>query len=268
MKEYIEIFSLNENKQLSLLTDMHHEQNLSFKQMADRCGTYPNKLKRLGKKLGLETRTRSEAQKNALDTGTIQHPTKGKERSEETKIKISDSVAVVWKELEPEEKERRRLQSKELFDSRTEVEKKDFHDKAGKAIRKTAKTGSKLEEAIFAHIVKLGYRVKKHQDHILINQKLHLDIYIPELKTAIEIDGPSHYLPIWGADALRKTQLADNQKDGMVLNSGCCMVRIRQQKNLSKSFIREVSRELTVALTEIKKQFPKAGNRYFKLGAY
>lgn len=39
-----------------------------------------------------------------------------------------------------------------------------------------------------------------------------LDIYIPELKIAFEINGPSHYVPIYGIESLRKKRKKGEQK--------------------------------------------------------
>jgi hypothetical protein len=46
-----------------------------------------------------------------------------------------------------------------------------------------------------------------------------LDIYIPSLKLGIELNGPTHYFPIYGQDVLDKTKANDEYK------RKCCQER-------------------------------------------
>ena len=75
--------------------------------LAKELGTYPNKISRALKALGVPMRDKSSAQSAALSSGRHKHPTKGKKRSEATKIKISDGMHTDWKEMDSEERERR-----------------------------------------------------------------------------------------------------------------------------------------------------------------
>ena len=52
------------------------------------------------------------------------------------------------------------------------------------------------------------------------NENLEIDLFIPALKTAIEIDGPAHFLPIWGQQSLERHIRADAQKAGLLINRG------------------------------------------------
>lgn len=47
---------------------------------------------------------------------------------------------------------------------------------------------------------------------------LEIDILIPEYKLAIELNGPIHYLPIYGDSKLKKVQMADKQKQVEIQN--------------------------------------------------
>ena len=69
---------------------LYQEEEWSTYQIAEKLGTYPNKIRRILKKNGIHLRTRSNAQKNALSSGRSSHPTAGTTMSEETKMKISD----------------------------------------------------------------------------------------------------------------------------------------------------------------------------------
>ena len=54
---------------------MYRDENKSTYEIAELLNTYPNKIRRTLKKLGCELKDRSEAQRNALQTGRINHPT-------------------------------------------------------------------------------------------------------------------------------------------------------------------------------------------------
>jgi very-short-patch-repair endonuclease len=58
-----------------------------------------------------------------------------------------------------------------------------------------------------------------------------VDIFLPEVGFAIEIDGVSHHQPVWGEEVLQKTQLADSKKNGELLNNGISVVRVRNEKS-------------------------------------
>ena len=44
------------------------------------------------------------------------------------------------------------------------------------------------------------------------NNRLEIDLYVTDLQTAIEVDGPSHFEPVWGEENLIKNQRSDKQK--------------------------------------------------------
>jgi hypothetical protein len=61
-------------------------------QIAEEQGTYPNKIRRELKRLGYTLRDKGEAMAAAIRSGRLQHPTKGKNRSETTRQKIRQSL--------------------------------------------------------------------------------------------------------------------------------------------------------------------------------
>ena len=85
MKNYTK---LSKTEKFDLLTDLYTVQQKSFADIAELCGTYANKIRRDAQALKITIRNKSEAQKNALETGKHKHPTKGSERSQRTKEKI------------------------------------------------------------------------------------------------------------------------------------------------------------------------------------
>ena len=62
MKNYTDLSDYD--KQL-LLKKYYIKENKSFQDIAEMCKTYPNKIRRDAKKLGIKRRNKSEAQKNA-----------------------------------------------------------------------------------------------------------------------------------------------------------------------------------------------------------
>mgnify|MGYP001606126201 CR=1 FL=1 len=69
----------------------------------------------------------------------------------------------------------------------------------------------------FDYLVDAGFAVQFHKQQLVSHEQLELDLYLPALGVAIEIDGPSHFLPIYGEDALMKTQLASQVKNGLLI---------------------------------------------------
>ena len=83
-------------------------------------------------------------------------------------------------------------------------QKEQMQRKRVDAIRKSAKEGSKLEKFFQEKLSQAGFNVRMHVVTIPA-ENLEIDLYIPDLKTIIEVDGPSHFLPIWGEDKLQKS---------------------------------------------------------------
>ena len=122
-----------------------------------------------------------------------------------------------------------------------------------------------MERFLLQRLTEEGLRVDFHKDHWLRNQQLQVDLFIPELRTAIEVDGPSHFKPVWGMDNLIKNQRADRQKTGLILESGLVMIRIKQDKKLSQRYQREVENSLFELLNSIRDKYPKENERYFEI---
>ncbi|MBX9836726.1 MAG: hypothetical protein K2X69_00290 [Silvanigrellaceae bacterium] len=50
------------------------------------------------------------------------------------------------------------------------------------------------------------------------------------IQIAIELDGPTHYEPIFGEEQLLKVKDADNRKNGILLTNGMSVIRIKHPK--------------------------------------
>lgn len=259
--------SLEDKEKLKLLKQLYWKFDLSWKNIADLCETYPNKVRRDAKKLGLDSRSKSQAQSLALETGRHGHPTKGKEHSEETKIQISDKVADAWDNLSDEERAKRSLDALNRWNQKTDEEIAAFRKASIEAIRVTAKEGSALEKYLLEGLIKKGFKVEFHKEQWVERERLQIDLLIPELNIAIEVDGPSHFEDIWGKDVLIKNQQRDHEKNGLLLRQGFVIIRIRQGKgSLSNKFKRDTLSNLLIEIEKISKRKPKIGNRCIILG--
>lgn len=209
--------------------------NKSFKTIAESVQSYANKIRRDAIKYGIQIRNKSEAQSNAIKTGTHKHPTKGTKRDKETKLKIGKSVMKQWLELDPQELNRRKDMARKNWESLDKDVKENILDKANKAVRESSKTGSKLEKFILNKLVGSGHRVDFHKEQVLANTRLQIDLFLPTMNLAIEIDGPSHFDNIWGDIALKRNKQYDQKKSGLITGKGFSLIRIKQISDFSET---------------------------------
>lgn len=230
---------------------MYTTENKTPTEIAEQFNTYPNKIRRLLTKRGYELKSRSEAQKIALSSGRRKHPTAGKTRTEEEKRKISKTVSDNWTALNDKEKKRRAMISKERWENMSEIKKEEMRQLSIDAIRKAGKNGSKIEQFIAKEIAKV-YALEYHKKNLVQNENLEIDIYLPDLKTIIEIDGPSHFLPIWGEEKLQKQVKADLDKNGLILSKGFNVIRVKVLRRVSIARREELVKNILVTLDNIK----------------
>lgn len=183
---------------------------------------------------GVKLRSRSESQKIVVDKKIKEgiHPTMGKHRSEEEKLAIGGSLLKYWDKNEKARKKMAKHAEKTLK-KLPKTEKVASQKKATKGIIKASRFGSKLENFLYKFLCDKGLFPKQHLN-MLENEKLEVDLYVPEHKTVIEVDGPSHYLPIWGQDKLEKQQRADKEKVGLLLSKGYNYIRLKHLQRFSK----------------------------------
>jgi very-short-patch-repair endonuclease len=248
------------------IVKMYVDQHKSTYEIAEECNTYPNKIRRILLKNGVALKTKSEAQKNAIEQGTAIHPTSGKKRTDTEKLKISSGLQKYWDNMSEELYDCRIKQAKTRWQNMSEVEKDNMLSSAIKAIQLAGKEGSKLEKYLQAELGNAGYRIEYHKKGLIVNENLEIDMYIPALKTIIEIDGPSHFLPIWGEEKLQKQIKADFHKTGLILNKGMVIIRV---KNLSDSVCLASKEKLRLdilkQLSKIEKSFPSKSERYIEI---
>jgi very-short-patch-repair endonuclease len=219
--------------------------------IADKYGTYTNKIRRLLIKEGAEIRDKSEAQKLALKSGRHKHPTEGTVRPEEFRIAISEKLKDHWGSLDDTERKRRSDLAKEQWENMEDSQKEKMRENSTKAIRVASKEGSKLEKHIFQELVNNGVAVMQHKTNLIANNKLEVDMYLPLLKTVIEIDGPAHFFPIWGQKSLDRHIRSDAEKVGLLTQQGYYLIRI---KNLVKTLSEHHKRNIVIDLLKTLQQ--------------
>lgn len=214
--------------------------------------TYANKIRRELIHYGIHIRDKADAQSIAITSGRHKHPTKGTNRSDDVKSRIGKNVSVAWENTSVAEKARRSGLAKEQWDSMSAEEKQSFRTKAARAVRESSQIGSKMERFLFAKFRSLGIVVEAHKNDLIPYTKLVADLYFPYYNTVVEIDGPAHYLDIWGEDALMRQQKDDMTKNGILTSRGFVVLRVKViKKNISKTFQEEVFTKLFATLEEI-----------------
>jgi very-short-patch-repair endonuclease len=257
---------LSDSEKQKILKELYLKDKKSFQQIAEQYDTYANKVRRDAIKYKIPIRDKSEAQKNALETGNHKHPTKGQKRDQSTKDKIGLSVLSNWKNLESAELDRRKQNAKKRWDSLSDDQKNNMIKMANSAVRDSSKTGSKLEKYLLKELLARGYKVDFHKEQALLNTKLQIDLFLPALNVAIEVDGPSHFLPVWGEDALKRNIKYDNKKSGLILGKGLVLIRIKQTSDFSPSRAKLILDDLISHIEKIKTKFPSADNRTIEIG--
>lgn len=248
MKEYS---TLSKKQKVDLIDKLYVKENKSFADIAKIYGTYPNKILRDAKSFNVPIRTKSEAQKNALKTGKHKHPTKGKERSEDIKNKIGKSVMSAWENLTESELNDRKAKAQENWSKLTEDKKLSIQKSATDAVRLASKLGSKLEHYLLRKLIDSGYAVDFHKEHTLVNTKLQIDLFVRDNNIAIEVDGPSHFAPVWGEEVLKRNITYDQKKEGLIIGKGWHLIRVQQQKDFSKTRADFLFEKLRNAIVQI-----------------
>lgn len=250
----------------SQILQRYNEDLMSIEQIAEELDTYPNKVRRALIKLGATIRSRSESQKIALEQGRSVPPMLGKKHDEETKHKIADKVHEAWANLSDEEREERRQKALDAWNNLSPAEQEQFKRVGNDAIRKTATEGSKLEKYVESLLTDEGYDIIIHKKALVQNVNLELDMLIASMRVVIEIDGPSHFLPIWGEDSLNRNIKSDNVKNGLLLKDGYCIIRVKNMKSsTTKRDMRLAGEKIMAELKRIEKAFPKKSERLIEV---
>ena len=254
------------NKYKEYIIEQYTNEKRSTYEIAQDLKTYPNKIRRTLNTLGVPLRDKSMAQTVAIESGRHEHPTKGKKRTESEKVAISNGMATYWENMEGDERERRSVLSKNQWAEMSEEARANLRKLAAEAVRRASKEGSKIEKFIHRGLTNAGYDVIFHKRGLVANDRLEVDIFVPSLKTAIEIDGPAHFLPIWGQENLERHIRSDAQKAGLLINRGFVILRVKNIiRNLSQKNMRETLASVVEQLVKIENDFPPITKRLIEI---
>jgi very-short-patch-repair endonuclease len=253
--------SMTDDQKKQFIMNEYEQKKRSFKDIADGAGTYANKIRRDAIKYNIKIRDKSEAQKNALNSGKTDHPTKGKQRSSETKKKIGLSVLQSWEQIDDDELEKRKNKARDNWNKLSDDQKQNILKEANNAVRQSSKTGSKLELYLLDGLLKNGHSVEFHKEQSLLNTKLQIDLFLPKHNIAIEVDGPSHFEPVWGDDALSRNKKYDDKKSGLILGKGLFLIRIKQSKDFSNARANIILDDLLSEIANIQKKIKTDNTR-------
>ncbi len=204
---------------------LYEEDFLSIRDIAKKYKTYPQKIMKILHTAGAKLRDHSAAQKNNLARGGS-HPTKGKPRTESSKIKISQGLKDNWDGKTDDDKQKIMAPMQKAL-SEHKQKGNDVDKKAKKELTKTKFTGSRLEQYIFNRLVSDGYKATYHVKFIMGNDNMEYDIFVSMThKIAIEIDGPTHQRAVFGEERFEKQKDADSRKDSLTLSHKTHMIRV------------------------------------------
>lgn len=230
--------------------------------IARELNTYPNRIRKDLKGYGIPLRDKSAAQSAAIKSGRHSHPTKGKERDPETKMKISASMARMWDSMDEAERERRVEIGKSQWGMMSETQKKSFKEKAAKAVRLASEEGSKLELYIFDGLSFAGYIPAFHVTY----DEFSVDMMLDSVRAVIDIHGPTHFVPIWGEERLAKTQIEDERKMKYFIDNDFVFFRVVHMAKTISEVDKSVLLDMIIKrLKLIKESFPSHDERLIQL---
>jgi very-short-patch-repair endonuclease len=237
------------------LHDLYVVQGLSTGAIGKMYGTFPNTIRRALNRHGIDTRTKSEAQKNFLVEND--HPMLGRERTTNERIAISDGIQKHWDGLTEEEADKKREEMAERakikWDWMSDEEKEASIKKMHKANREKAGSGSKNENAIANILRSRGYTIVQRTTEYSPRRAFEIDIAIPSERIAIEWDGAAHYEPIYGDEALKKTIEKDGRKNSALMEYGWKVIRVRDHSTAhSLAYCKRSAEQILRAMESIK----------------
>ena len=208
---------------------LYYEERLSMRKVAVAVDVPLATLSRFMKKHGITARSKASAQKNFLKDND--HQMKGRKHTDETKKRISHSLGDFWDSLSDEEREevKRKIGSawRRKWEAMSEQERKLMMEDLASKAKAAQGNGSRLERFIAEELRKRGYLVEERTTNYTSGKSFEIDIALPSESIAIEVDGPTHFLPIYGEEHLEQQRERDARKDELVNSAGYNMLRVQ-----------------------------------------
>ena len=208
---------------------LYEDEGQSLRRVSKALGVSLATLSRFMDRHGVIKRNKAAAQKNFLKTND--HQMKGRSHTDATKQKISHGLGEFWESLTDKETEaiKKKIGSawRRKWAAMSDNERKTMMESLASKAKEAQGTGSRLERYIAEHLKQRGYVIEERTDYYTAGKEFEVDLALPKQKIAMEIDGPTHFLPIHGEKVLQKQQERDNRKDMLILSSGYSVLRIR-----------------------------------------
>jgi very-short-patch-repair endonuclease len=253
---------MNKDKIIKLYVD----KELSTYEIAKEMNTYPNKIRRILVGSGVDLRDRSSAQKTALKHGRSKHPTKGIKKTDAQKLVLSEAMEKRWQNMSEKDRNEFSKNAKKRWEEMSEVDKTALRKKAAEGLRRSSIEGSKAEKFLYQKLMEVGYNVVLHKKGLIEGQNFEIDLFIPEIKLIIEIDGPQHFMPMFGEEHLRNYVKFDSVKNGLLLGKGYCVIRVKYLcKHISGAIKRKLWDIVSPEIKRVEKKFPPKGKRLIEL---
>jgi very-short-patch-repair endonuclease len=239
------------------------EKERSIYDIAREHNTYPNKIRREILACGYTLRDKSAAQKAAIRSGRHKHPTKGTERPLDVRLKISASMSAAWGKMSSDERRRRIEIGRANWHAIPEERREAFRRMAAVAVRETSEYGSRLERFIRDSLSGAGHVVRQRVKPV--DTVKPVDIYLVNLGIVIDIDGPFHFMPIWGEKALERQRKTDEEKIDAILAKGLVMIRVIYMATMSATQQEALLNYILGAIDNIRTNFPESGDRLIEI---
>lgn len=211
-------------------------EKLSTYKVAERVGCNQSHIVRMVAKYNknnpnnpIKKRNKSQAQLNYIKQfGT--HQREGTTHDDVTKDKISDKMREFYDSEEGEAaKDRIREFRQQEWAEKSDEEKAHILAELQEANRAKMQTGegSNFENFLAEQLADYGFRVEQRTKSWTPGQKFHVDIAMPNDKIIIEVDGPTHWAPIYGEEELQKVEVKDARKDAVLNSNGWNVLRVQ-----------------------------------------
>lgn len=211
-------------------------EKLSTYKVAERIGCNQSHIVRMIAKYNkqnpnnpIKKRNKSEAQKNYIKQSG-KHQREGTHHDDATKDLISDRMKDFYDSEEGQAVKdkisefRQQEWAEKSADERAAI-LEDLHEANRAKMR--AGEGSNFENFLAEQLEEGGYFVEQRTKTWTPGQKFHVDIALPNEKIIIEVDGPTHWAPIYGEDELIKVQNKDAKKDAVLHGNGWHVLRVQ-----------------------------------------
>lgn len=251
------------SNKIEIILDLYFNHNKSTVEIAKAIHSSPKVVRDAILRAGKSLRSKKQATQLSYKKGR-RPPMTGRVHTTEGKKKISESVHKNWSELSPENYKKRVDNCRERWYTLDSSVREKIYSLARKSLANTAREGSKLERECIEFLSANNLAPVMHYKGFP-NETLEVDIVLPANKIAIEIDGPSHFIPIYGEERLSKTIESDEKKNLLLLGYGYVIIRCGFINEITKYKRKKFVKNLLDLVRSIIKEFPVEGKRLIQM---